>query len=210
MGGWLRRRCWRSGCGPLRRRCGRSTNRTSRRSSRRTRSGNCRSSRRYGRSRWRRRPRSRWRRGRSSRGRSSRGRSSRGRRTQCRLFRSGLGRFRRGLLVGELVEMLAHQFGMLDVERTRVRLLFGDADFRQVLDQYLRLDLKLASEFVNSDLIGICHSFLTSSLKANRTLCLRDWRFGWRYCLAPSSAAACCFASSGDSDVTCSSAGASA
>jgi hypothetical protein len=49
--------------------------------------------------------------------------------------------------------MLAHQFGVIEVERTRVRLLLGDADLRQVLDQHLGLNFKLASELINSDLV---------------------------------------------------------
>jgi len=37
--------------------------------------------------------------------------------------------------------MPAHQLGMLDIDRTRVRLFFRDADRRQIVDQYLGLDL---------------------------------------------------------------------
>jgi hypothetical protein len=51
--------------------------------------------------------------------------------------------------------MLPRQFGMLDIERTRVRLLFLDADLRQVVDQYLGLDLEFTRQLVNTDLIGI-------------------------------------------------------
>jgi hypothetical protein len=53
------------------------------------------------------------------------------------------------------VEVLAYEFGVLDIDRTRVRLLFGDADFGQVVDQHLRLDLKLPREFIDPDLIRV-------------------------------------------------------
>jgi hypothetical protein len=39
-----------------------------------------------------------------------------------------------------------------------VRLLFGDASFWEVLDQDFRLDFEFSSQFIDSDLIGICHS----------------------------------------------------
>ena len=58
--------------------------------------------------------------------------------------------------------MLAHQLGVLQVNRARVRLLFRDADFRQELDQDLGLDLQFARQFIDTDLIGICHSPLSS------------------------------------------------
>jgi hypothetical protein len=47
---------------------------------------------------------------------------------------------------------------MHQIDRTRVRLLFGDASFWEVLDQDFRLDLEFSSQFINPDLIGICHS----------------------------------------------------
>jgi len=51
--------------------------------------------------------------------------------------------------------MLPHQFGMIQVERARVRLLVRDADFRQVIDQDLGLDLEFSGQLVNADLIWI-------------------------------------------------------
>ena len=53
------------------------------------------------------------------------------------------------------MEVFAHEFRVFDVERTRVRLLLRDADFRQVLDQDLRLDLELPGQLINPDLIRI-------------------------------------------------------
>ncbi len=63
--------------------------------------------------------------------------------------------------------MLAHQLGMLQVNRAGVRLFFGDADFREELDQDLRLDLQFARQFIDTDLIGICHSPLSSLVPYN-------------------------------------------
>jgi hypothetical protein len=54
--------------------------------------------------------------------------------------------------------MLAHQFGMLDIERARVRLFFCYSDLRQELDQHFRFDLEFPREFVNPYLIRVRHS----------------------------------------------------
>jgi hypothetical protein len=51
--------------------------------------------------------------------------------------------------------MLAHQFGVLEIERTGMRFLLGNADLGQILDQDFGLDLKLSREFIDSDLIGV-------------------------------------------------------
>jgi hypothetical protein len=51
--------------------------------------------------------------------------------------------------------MLPRQFGVLNIDRTRVSLPFFNTDLRQVVDQHLGLDLKLARQFVDTDLIGI-------------------------------------------------------
>jgi hypothetical protein len=51
--------------------------------------------------------------------------------------------------------MFAHEFGVIEIERARVRFLLGYADFRQVVDQDFRLDLKLPGQLVNSDLIWV-------------------------------------------------------
>jgi hypothetical protein len=39
-----------------------------------------------------------------------------------------------------------------------VGLFLGDASFWEVLDQDFRLDFEFSSQFIDSDLIGICHS----------------------------------------------------
>jgi hypothetical protein len=51
--------------------------------------------------------------------------------------------------------MLSRQLGVLDINRTRVRLLFLDADLRQVVDQHLGLDLEFPGQLIQSDLFGI-------------------------------------------------------
>lgn len=58
--------------------------------------------------------------------------------------------------------MLTRELRVFEVERTRVRLLFRDADFRQEIDQDFRFDLEFARQLVNSNLIGICHQPLFS------------------------------------------------
>lgn len=40
--------------------------------------------------------------------------------------------------------------------------LFGDAEFREVIEDGFRLDLELPCELIDSNLIGIRHSFLYS------------------------------------------------
>jgi hypothetical protein len=51
--------------------------------------------------------------------------------------------------------MLPHKFGVVQVERARVRLLFRDADLRQVIDQDLGLDLEFSGQLVDADLVWI-------------------------------------------------------
>jgi hypothetical protein len=125
------------------------------------------------------RPRSRsryWRGGRSRRGRCRFRHGSRSRTSWCdwraRHFRRGLlrrcglryfFRFRCFFRRRQIAKMLAHPFRMHQVDRTRVRLFFGDASFWEVLDQDFRLDLEFSSQFINPDLIGICHSPLVST-----------------------------------------------
>ena len=59
-------------------------------------------------------------------------------------------------------KMFPRELGLVEIERARVRLLFGDADFRQEIDQHLRLNLEFPCQFVNSNLIRICHQPLFS------------------------------------------------
>ena len=57
------------------------------------------------------------------------------------------------------MEVLAHFLRDVDGNRTGVRLLFGDAVSRQQVNDGLGLDLQLASEFIDSDLIRIGHAY---------------------------------------------------
>lgn len=51
--------------------------------------------------------------------------------------------------------MLAHELGVLEVERARVRFLLGDSDPGQVLDQNFCFDFKFSRQLVDSDLIRV-------------------------------------------------------
>lgn len=53
--------------------------------------------------------------------------------------------------------MLPHAVGLIVLNRARMRLLFGDADLRQVVDQDFCLDLEFPREFVDADLAGFWH-----------------------------------------------------
>ncbi len=77
-------------------------------------------------------------------------------------FRYLLG-FRCFFRCGHIAKMLANALRVHQVDRTRMRLLFGDASFWEVLDQDFRLDLEFSSQFINPNLIGICHSPLVST-----------------------------------------------
>ena len=57
--------------------------------------------------------------------------------------------------------MFPDELSVLQIERTRVRLLFCDADFWQVVDQHLGFDLELSRQFVDANLIGFRHELLS-------------------------------------------------
>jgi hypothetical protein len=69
----------------------------------------------------------------------------------CRFLSS----FGGSLLGRKGLEVLAHQLGVIEIKRARVRLLLRDADFRQILDQDLGLDLQLPGQLINPDLVRI-------------------------------------------------------
>jgi hypothetical protein len=56
---------------------------------------------------------------------------------------------------GEGAEVLAGEFGVLDIDRTRVRLLFFDADLGEILDQDLGLDLEFPGQLIDANLVGL-------------------------------------------------------
>jgi hypothetical protein len=53
--------------------------------------------------------------------------------------------------------MLPRKFGVVEIERTRVRLLLGDADFRQKVDEHFGLDFEFPGQLIYTNLIGIWH-----------------------------------------------------
>ena len=48
--------------------------------------------------------------------------------------------------------MFANEFGFIEVERARVRLLLGYADFNQGIENDLALDFQLSGQIVDSNL----------------------------------------------------------
>jgi hypothetical protein len=59
--------------------------------------------------------------------------------------------------LGGCAKVLAHSYSGLHFDRAGMRFFLGNAGFRQIVDDGFCLDLELASQFVNSDLIRICH-----------------------------------------------------
>jgi hypothetical protein len=72
-----------------------------------------------------------------------------------RFRRRNLGRFRGNFRRCQTEEVFPRQLGVLDINRARVRLLFLDADLRQVVNQHLGLDLEFPRQLVQPDLFGI-------------------------------------------------------
>ena len=81
--------------------------------------------------------------------------SGRGRRRARLYFGRILRGFGGGFLLCQVLKMLANDFGMIQVERARMRLLFRDADLRQIVDQDLGLNLQLAGQLIDPNLIGV-------------------------------------------------------
>jgi hypothetical protein len=75
----------------------------------------------------------------------------------CFLLRLGR-RFRLGLRFRNALNLLAHFLGDVHRNRTRVRLLFRDAEPGQKVNDRFGLDLQLAGQFVDSDLIRVAHA----------------------------------------------------
>ena len=59
--------------------------------------------------------------------------------------------------VGQRAKMIAHSYRGLYFNRARMGLFLGNAGLGQIVNDGLCLDLELASQFVNSDLVRICH-----------------------------------------------------
>ena len=58
---------------------------------------------------------------------------------------------------GDCAKMLAHLYCSFHIDRTGVRFFLGNPGFGQIVNDSLCLDLELASQFVDSDLIRIGH-----------------------------------------------------
>ena len=68
-----------------------------------------------------------------------------------------------GFRFGQLAEMLADFFRGGNIDGTRVRLLLSDAGLGQIVNDGLGLDLEVASQFVDADLICFCHCLRLAS-----------------------------------------------
>jgi hypothetical protein len=73
------------------------------------------------------------------------------------LLRLG-GGFRGSFGFGQRAKVGAHLVRHFDRDRTRVRLLFRESERRQEVNDCFRLDLKVAGEFVDPNLIRVAHS----------------------------------------------------
>jgi len=65
--------------------------------------------------------------------------------------------FGRRFLFGERAKVFTHLYRGFYLDRTRMRFFLGNAGFGQIVDDGLCLDLELASQFVDSDLVRIGH-----------------------------------------------------
>lgn len=65
--------------------------------------------------------------------------------------------FRLGFRFGEGVKMLAHFYSGFYIDRAGMRFFLGNAGLGQIINDGLGLDLELARQFVDSDLIRIGH-----------------------------------------------------
>jgi hypothetical protein len=72
-------------------------------------------------------------------------------------FRLGR-RFRLRFRFRDALNLLAHFLRNVHRNRTRVRLLFRDAEAGQKINDRLGLDLQLASQLVDSDLVCVAHA----------------------------------------------------
>jgi hypothetical protein len=66
--------------------------------------------------------------------------------------------FRQGFRFGSALNLLTHFLRDVHRNRTRVRLFFRNAVAGQKINDRLGLDLQLAGQLVDSDLICVCHA----------------------------------------------------
>jgi hypothetical protein len=67
-------------------------------------------------------------------------------------------RFRLRFRFRNALNLLAHFLRNVHRNRTRVRFLFRDAEAGQKINNRLGLDLQLAGQFVDSDLVCVAHA----------------------------------------------------
>ncbi len=75
----------------------------------------------------------------------------------------GLGLFRGAFGGRQFLEMLAHQFRMPHVNGAGMRFLFGNANFREIVQHRLGFYFQFARQFIDADLICVSHQFCFSS-----------------------------------------------
>ncbi len=56
-----------------------------------------------------------------------------------------------------LEEVSADELGMIDINGAGVRLFFGDADLRQIVENHTRLYLEFSCQLVDADLRYVTH-----------------------------------------------------
>jgi hypothetical protein len=74
-----------------------------------------------------------------------------------RYFFRSFGGFRGGFGFRQILKVLAHSFSGVNINGTGVRLFFFDAGFRQIIYDCLGLDLEVAGQFVDANLICVWH-----------------------------------------------------
>jgi hypothetical protein len=71
--------------------------------------------------------------------------------------RRGCRRLSGGFATTGLQEVGAHELGMININRTRMRLLLGDAHLRKIFEDYPCLDLEFSRQLVDADLRYVTH-----------------------------------------------------
>jgi hypothetical protein len=79
-----------------------------------------------------------------------------GRGVFCDFLSVGLS-LRRSFRFGQVPKMLANFLGSGQFNGAGMRLFFGDASLGQIINDRLGLDLQVTCEFIDSNLIRVCH-----------------------------------------------------
>jgi hypothetical protein len=62
-----------------------------------------------------------------------------------------------GFATTGLQEVGAHELGVINIDRTRMRLLLCDAHLREIFEDYPCLDLEFSRQLVDADLRYVTH-----------------------------------------------------